>query len=110
VNKEKECTTSPCHASWADIQTVESRECFSVKDNDNGEGTDKVLRIEKDQSDNYPQKESSDPGEPTGSGLNNWFHKRVLRERDVRQAHRIKEALEQPNYKIQRVHNVQSQG
>jgi len=103
------CTVFHCHVSRADIQTAGSRECFSAKGNGNGVGTDKVLRIEKNQSDNYPQKESSDPGEPTGSGLNNWFHKRVLRERDVRQAHRIKEALEQPKYKIQRVHDFQIQ-
>jgi hypothetical protein len=66
VNKEKKCTIFPCHASWADIQTAGSRECFSAKGNGNGGGTDKVLRIEKNRSDNYPQKESSDPGEPTG--------------------------------------------
>ena len=58
---EKEGSASPCHASRADIQTARSRECFSAKDNVNGEGTDKVLRIEKKWSNNYPQKESGDP-------------------------------------------------
>jgi hypothetical protein len=53
------CLSVPCkQGGYTD---GESRECFSVKDNDNGEGTDKVLRIEKNRSDNYPQKESSDP-------------------------------------------------
>jgi hypothetical protein len=60
-NMGKECTVIPCHASRADIQTARSRKCFIAKGNVNGEGSDKVLRIEKDRSDICPQNESSDP-------------------------------------------------
>jgi hypothetical protein len=60
------CTVFHCRASRADIQTARSEGCHRAKGICNGRGTDKVLRIGKNWLDNCPQKESSDPGEPTG--------------------------------------------
>jgi hypothetical protein len=50
VIMEKASTVFPCHASRVDKQTARSREFLSAKGNVNGEGTDKVLRLERNQS------------------------------------------------------------